>query len=132
LTKRQREFVLKPSGFSPLAYESRGISVGHDLAEEEWAGRLQQALDGFSTGPFILQEYHKPAQRTASYHDFHSDAVRPMRGRVLVRPYYYVHGEEPRLSGVQAVICPADKKVLHGMVDAILVPGATRADQPFP
>lgn len=132
LTKRQREFVLKPSGFSPMAYESRGVSVGHDLPEEEWTARLQQALDGFPSGPFILQEYHKPAQRTASYYDFHTDEVRPMRGRVLVRPYYYVHGEEPRLSGVQAVICPADKKVLHGMVDAILVPGATRPDEPLP
>ena len=64
---------------------------------------------------------------TASYYDFHSGEIRPMHGRVLLRPYYYVTGEEEtKLAGIQAVVCPADKKVLHGMVDAVLVPCAVR------
>jgi len=127
LTKKQREYVVKPSGFSELAYESRGVAIGHDLPEEVWAARLQEALDQFLSGPYILQEFHKAARRTARYYDFSQDEIRTMRGRVLLRPYYYVVGEEPRLSGAQAVVCPPDKKVLHGMVDAVLAPCAENA-----
>ena len=124
LTKKQREFVIKPSGFSDQAYESRGVSIGHDLPEEIWAAHLQQALDQFSASPHILQEFHKAARVSARYYDFFKDEIRPMNGRVLLRPYYYAIGEEARLSGIQAIVCPSDKKVLHGMIDAILVPCA--------
>ncbi|MEW6754280.1 MAG: hypothetical protein AB1505_25345 [Candidatus Latescibacterota bacterium] len=126
LTKKQREFVLKPSGFSDLAYESRGVSVGHDLPEEEWAGRLREALDRFPRQPYVLQDFHKAARCRVQYYDFHRDEMRAMRGRALVRPYYYLMGDRVRLAGVQAVVCPLDKKVLHGMVDAVLVPCGTR------
>ena len=124
LTKKQREYVVKPSGFSELAYESRGVSIGHDLAEEAWAAALQEALDRFAAGPYIIQEFHKAARVASRYYDFHSDQIRTMRGRVLLRPYYYVIGAEARLMGVQVCICPPDKKILHGMTDAILVPAA--------
>jgi len=33
---------------------------------------------------------------------------------------------EPKLCGVMATICPEDKKILHGMRDAILVPCTVR------
>ena len=131
LTKKQREFVVKPSGFSELAYESRGVSIGHDLSEEEWSERLRGALSSFSSTPYILQKFHKAARHTARYYDFNSDEIRPMRGRVLIRPYYYVIGDEPRLSGVQVSVWPPDKKLLHGMVDAILMPCAVR-EEPAP
>lgn len=127
LTKKQREYVVKPSGFSDLAYESRGVSVGHDLPEEEWTARLSEALERFQRQPYVLQEFHKAARHRVQYYDFHRDEVRPMRGRVLVRPYYYLVDDRVVLSGVQAVICPPDKKVLHGMVDAVLVPCGVRA-----
>ena len=35
LTKKQREFVLKPSGFSELAYGSRGVAIGPDIGWQE-------------------------------------------------------------------------------------------------
>ena len=127
LTKKERELVVKPSGFSPDAYGSRGVSIGHDLPEEEWAAAVAAAHERFDTSPCILQEFHKGARLEASYYDFHSGEIRPMHGRVLLRPYYYVTGEEEtKLAGIQAIVCPADKKVLHGMVDAVLVPCAVR------
>jgi len=131
LTKKARELVLKPSGFSELAYESRGVAIGHDLPEEEWASRLQEALDRFAAGPSILQEFHKAARLQARYYDFAADEVRPMHGRVLLRPYYYVTGEVPVLAGIQAIICPQDKKILHGMTDAIIAPCAVSPHSPF-
>jgi hypothetical protein len=45
-----------------------------------------------------------------------------MRGRVRLCPYYFVDGGKVKLSGALATIVPADKKLLHGMRDAILAP----------
>jgi hypothetical protein len=49
-----------------------------------------------------------------------------MKGRVRLCPYYFVSGEgdaaRPQLGGVLATIVPADKKIVHGMADAILAP----------
>ena len=45
-----------------------------------------------------------------------------MRGRVRLCPYYFVEPDHVTLRGALATICPPDKKLLHGMRDAILVP----------
>lgn len=129
LTKKQRELVLKPSGFSAIAYESKGVAIGHDMPEQEWAARVQEALDRFEHQPYILQEFHKAARRTVRYYDFYNDEVKPMRGRVMLRPYYYLIGDEPKLCGIQALVFPADKKILHGMVDAAIMPCAVSAEK---
>ena len=42
-TQKERQLVLKPSGFSELAWGSRGVSIGHDLPQVEWAAALEQA-----------------------------------------------------------------------------------------
>jgi hypothetical protein len=48
-----------------------------------------------------------------------------MVGRVRLCPYYFVLSEkEVRLGGALATIAPADKKIVHGMRDAIMVPTA--------
>ncbi|MEC8930285.1 MAG: hypothetical protein VYB08_02645 [Candidatus Latescibacterota bacterium] len=132
LSKRQRELVIKPSGFHMDAQQSRGVTVGHDVPEEEWQQALMSARDGFENGPSILQEFHKGARLPFRYYDFNADEVKPMHGRVLLRPYYYVIGDDVRLAGSQCIACPADKKILHGMTDAVLVPTAVREPQPDP
>jgi hypothetical protein len=58
------------------------------------------------------------------YYDFEKRAVVPMEGRARLTPYYFVVNGEARLGGIQATVCPADKKVLHGMVDAVIAPCA--------
>jgi hypothetical protein len=45
-----------------------------------------------------------------------------MKGRVRLCPYYFVENDRVKLRGALATIVPADKKFLHGMLDAILVP----------
>jgi hypothetical protein len=47
-----------------------------------------------------------------------------MSGRARLSPYYFVSGEKTELAGILATICPADKKVIHGMTDAVMVPCA--------
>ena len=123
-TQKQRHFVLKPSGFSELAWGSRGVSVGHDLPQHEWAAAIEAALGAFPHTPYVLQEFHKGRQYHVDYFDAHSGEIRSMAGRARLSPYYFVTGETVELAGILATICPADKKVIHGMKDAIMVPCA--------
>ena len=123
-TQKQRHFVLKPSGFSELAWGSRGVSVGHDLSQHEWAAAIEEALRTFPRTPYVLQEFHKGRQYHVDYFDPHSGDIRSMAGRARLSPYYFVTGETAELAGILATICPADKKVIHGMKDAVMVPCA--------
>jgi hypothetical protein len=123
-TQKERHFVVKPSGFSELAWGSRGVSVGHDLPQSEWTAALNSALQAFPHTPYVLQEFHKGQQVQLNYFDPVSEELRPMAGRTRLSPYYFVTGESAHLAGILATICPADKKVIHGMKDAIMIPCA--------
>ena len=123
-TQKQRHFVIKPSGFSELAWGSRGVSVGHDLPQHEWAAAIETALAAFPHTPYVLQEFHKGRQYHVDYYDPHTGEILTMAGRARLSPYYFVTGETAELAGILATICPADKKVIHGMRDAVMVPCA--------
>ena len=125
-TQKERQFVIKPSGFSALAWGSRGVSVGHDMPQAEWVDALHNALVSFSTTPYILQEFHKGRLFDMDFMDEGTGAVVRMSGRARLSPYYFVSEGTVELAGILATICPADKKILHGMKDAILVPCAVQ------
>lgn len=127
-TQKERQFVIKPSGFSELAWGSRGVSVGHDLPQAEWVDALRNALVSFPTTPYILQAFHKGRLFDMDFLDEGQAAVARMSGRARLSPYYFVSEGTTELGGILATICPADKKVLHGMKDAVLVPCAGRPD----
>lgn len=129
-TQKERQLVIKPSGFSELAWGSRGVSIGHDLPQVEWATALEQALQAFPTTPYVLQEFHKGRLFDSAYFDERSDAVVPMSGRVRLSPYYFVVGDKAELGGILATLCPANKKIIHGMVDAIMAPCTLSPDMP--
>ncbi|HEY9723946.1 MAG TPA: hypothetical protein V6D47_18235 [Oscillatoriaceae cyanobacterium] len=120
--KKERAFVVKPSGFSSLAWGSHGVAFGHDLSSEDWEVALKNALASFPQTPYLLQAFHKPAKTTVSYYNFHKEEVVPMDGRARLCPYYYVAGGEAKLHGILATICPLDKLAIHGMVDSVMVP----------
>ena len=122
VTQKQRELVIKPSGFSSLAWGSKGVAIGHDMATEDWKKAVEQALSRFEETPHILQEFHKSKRIVMPYYDFNSCDIRQMKGRALLRPYYFVVQDKVRLAGIQATVCPDDKKILHGMVDSVIVP----------
>ena len=123
-TQKERHFVIKPSGFSELAWGSRGVSVGHDMPQSEWAGAIENALAAFPRTPYILQEFHKGRLYELDYFDPVTGEMNRMSGRARLSPYYFVSGEKTELAGILATICPADKKVIHGMKDAVMVPCA--------
>jgi len=121
-SQKQRELVLKISGFHEHAWGSRGVYVGHDLPATEWVEAIDQALASFPQHPFILQRFEKSKLIESSYFDFEANEVRTFLGRVRLCPYYFVIGDAAKLGGILATICPANKKIIHGMPDAVLAP----------
>ncbi len=126
-TQKERRFVVKPSGFSTLAWGSRGVSIGHDLPQVEWVQALRNALASFPTTPYILQEFHKGRLFEMDFVQNDHQTMARMSGRVRLSPYYFVSEGQVELAGILATLCPADKKILHGMMDAIMVPCALRS-----
>ena len=126
LSQRERELILKVSGFSAHAWGARGVWLGSDLSQADWSTAVDSALREFEQSPRVLQRYHKPKLVEAEWFDFGKNELTPMKGRVRLCPYYFVSGEgdamRPQLGGVLATINPADKKIIHGMADAILAP----------
>jgi len=126
LSQKERDLILKVSGFSAQAWGARGVHLGSDLSQADWSAAVTEALRNFESSPSVLQRFHKPALVESAWFDFEKHAVVPMKGRVRLCPYYFVAGEgdaaRPQLGGVLATIVPADKKIVHGMSDAILAP----------
>ena len=128
MSQKERDLILKVSGFSENAWGARGVFLGSDLSQGDWSAAVDAALKNFASSPSVLQRFHKPSQVDASWFDFAKNEVVPMKGRVRLCPYYFVSGEgdaaRPTLGGVLATIVPADKKIIHGMTDAVLAPCA--------
>jgi hypothetical protein len=126
LSQKERGLILKVSGFSERAWGARGVYLGSDLSHADWSAAVEQAISGFQNSPFVLQRYEKTKLVEAEWFDFENNQTVPMRGRARLCPYYFVGGDgdaaRPQLGGVLATICPADKKIIHGMTDAILAP----------
>jgi len=126
LSQKERDLILKVSGFSENAWGARGVYLGSDLSQADWSAAVEAALAEFPQSPRVLQRFHKPAQVAAKWFDFEKNETVAMPGRVRLCPYYFVAGEgdaaRPQLGGVLATVVPADKKIVHGMSDAVLAP----------
>ena len=74
LSQKERELILKVSGFSAHAWGARGVFLGSDLSHADWAAAVDEAIASFDHSPRVLQRYHKPALVDAQWFD--SDATR--------------------------------------------------------
>jgi hypothetical protein len=121
-SQKERQLVLKISGFHETAWGSRGVFIGHDLPKDEWQERLRHALGDFAQQPWMMQEFRET--RIVEHPVFLDDgSVETVRGRVRLCPYYFTDAEgRTELGGCLATIAPVDKKKIHGMKDAALVP----------
>ncbi len=126
LSQKERDLIIKVSGFSARAWGARGVYLGSDLPQAEWSAAVDAALRDYSHSPHLLQRYEKPALVATSWFDFDAREPRSMQGRVRLCPYYFVVGDgdaaRAQLGGVLATICPAEKKIIHGMTEAVLAP----------
>jgi len=125
MSQRERDLILKVSGYSPEAWGARGVHLGSDLSAADWGAAVDAALSAWGRSPHLLQRYHKPRTLPTSWLDAEG-RIEPMNGRARLCPYYFVSGDgdaaRPVLGGVLATVCPADKKIIHGMTDAVLAP----------
>jgi hypothetical protein len=126
-SQKQRELILKISGFHETAWGSRSVVLGSDASHTEWQEAVTNALAEFPTHPHILQRFHKGRLVEQPFLNPASGQIETMRGRVRLCPYYFVIDGKAELRGALATVCPADKKLLHGMKDAIMVPTAVAA-----
>lgn len=121
LGKGERDYVVKPSGYSELAWGSRGVKIANDLTKDEWKAALDEALASFERTPYILQRFHKGKRIRMPYLDRTEGEVKMFDGRVRLCPYYFVTGDDSvSLGGILATIAPADKRLIHGMSDAVM------------
>lgn len=128
MSKRERAgYLLKPSGFSEMAWGSRGVVIGEDAPQEQWEQAVAEALRVFPNPVWLLQEFRRTSVVRARYHDFRRGEETEMAARVRLSPYYFRIGDEIRMGGALATVCPSDKKLLHGMVDAVMLPAGSEA-----
>jgi hypothetical protein len=121
-SQKLRRLVLKISGFHETAWGSRGVHVGHDLSQMEWAERVRIAMEDFDQQPWIMQAFSEG--RLIEHPVYREDgSVYQMKGRVRLCPYYFTDDQgKTSLAGALATLAPADKKKIHGMRDAVLLP----------
>lgn len=121
---KARELVLKISGFSEKGWGSRGVFIGHDLPHEAWGAALDEALQSFPRNPYLLQRFQRGRVLNHPMWNEAAGLTADMQSRVRLCPYYFIPQgtEDTQLGGVLATVCPSDKKILHGMRDAMMLP----------
>src|SRR5438132_2193753 len=75
-SQKDRELLVKVSGFSPLGWGSRGIALGSDLRHSKWEKRIGQPQTTFESSPTILQRFQKGSLFDHRYWDPDSDELK--------------------------------------------------------
>jgi hypothetical protein len=122
LSQKDRQLVLKISGFHETAWGSRGVFIGHDLSASEWTDRITSALGQSAEQPWLMQEFREG--RKIEHPVFNDDgSIEMLTGRVRLCPYFFTNAAgETTFGGCLATLVPADKKKIHGMSDGVLIP----------
>jgi hypothetical protein len=122
-SQKERDLIIKISGFHETAWGARSVVLGSDCSREEWQQGVERALELAPSNLHVLQAYMKPRRvRHSVYATDSPHEAREVDGRLRLCPYYFVVGGQARLSGGLATFCPPDKKIIHGMQDAALLP----------
>lgn len=129
-SQKERDLIIKISGYHETAWGARSVVLGSDCSREEWQQAIDRAIEDAPHNLHILQTYRKPRRsRHRLYRPASEPAAGPattaqeVDGRLRLCPYFFVMGGQARLSGALATFCPPDKKIIHGMQDAALLPG---------
>jgi hypothetical protein len=129
-SQKERDLIIKISGYHETAWGARSVVLGSDCSREEWQQGVENAIALAPANLHVLQAYKKP--RRIEHPVFDPPAgggpvVQPSAavmkpGRLRLCPYYFLIEGKPQLSGALATFCPPDKKIIHGMQDAALLP----------
>jgi hypothetical protein len=144
-SQKERDLIIKISGYHETAWGARSVVLGSDCSREEWQHGVERAIELAPTNLHVLQAYKKPRRLEHPIFDHvvptsagaggSGAAVGPVAaqrkpGRLRLCPYYFVVGGQTRLSGALATFCPPDKKIIHGMQDAALLPSRVVTSPP--
>jgi hypothetical protein len=129
-SKKERELIIKISGFHESAWGARSVIYGADCSREEWTAGVDIAIADAARNLHVLQDYHKPRRvGHPLYSPVAADGPADSAGTAVVRqgrlrlcPYYFLQKDTVELAGALATFCPPDKKIIHGMQDAALLP----------
>ncbi|MCX6955295.1 MAG: hypothetical protein NTV51_24335 [Verrucomicrobia bacterium] len=130
-SQKERDLIIKISGYHETAWGARSVVLGSDCSREEWQAGVAHAIELAPTNLHLLQAYKKPRRIEHPLYDVRADAAGataapvaavPKAGRLRLCPYYFVIDGRAQLSGALATFCPPDKKIIHGMTDAALLP----------
>ena len=131
-SQKERDLIIKISGYHETAWGARSVVLGSDCSREEWQQGVDRAIELAPANLHVLQAYRKPRRIEHRLYDSPAaglSAEGPAKveasvkaGRLRLCPYYFLVGGQPRLSGALATFCPPDKKIIHGMQDAALLP----------
>ncbi len=126
-SQKERDLIIKISGYHETAWGARSVVLGSDSSREEWQAGVTRAMEMAATNLHVLQTYKKPIRM--KHRLYQPDAADPAQaevvdadGRLRLCPYYFISGGKAQLSGALATFCPPDKKIIHGMQDAALLP----------
>jgi hypothetical protein len=131
-SQKERDLIIKISGFHETAWGARSVVLGSDCSREEWQFGVERAIGLAPANLHVLQEYKKPRRiehrvydrgpANASIKASATVEALAKAGRLRLCPYYFVIDGKAKLSGALATFCPPDKKIIHGMQDAALLP----------
>jgi hypothetical protein len=138
-SQKERDLIVKISGYHESAWGARSVVLGSDCSREEWQQGVERAIALAPTNLHVLQVYKKPRRLEHPVYEsamagqesagsaqpaavLTAPAAVPKAGRLRLCPYYFLIDGQPRLSGALATFCPPDKKIIHGMQDAALLP----------
>lgn len=122
-SQKERDLIIKISGYHETAWGARSVVLGSDCSREEWQQGIERAVELAPTNLHLLQTYKKPKRVRHRVYDRATPTVaREVDGRLRLCPYYFIIEGQARLSGALATFCPPDKKIIHGMQDAALLP----------
>lgn len=123
-SQKERDLIIKISGFHETAWGARSVVLGSDCSREEWQQGVDHAIKLSPANLHVLQAYRKPRRIEHRVYERATTKVEALAkaGRLRLSPYYFVIDGRARLSGALATFCPPDKKIIHGMQDAALLP----------
>ncbi len=122
-SQKERNLILKASGFHETAWGARSVVLGSDVPRDEWLAAINHAIEMAPKTLHVLQDYRKPMRLKHPVYNENGE-IYEMEGRLRLCPFYFVREEHAHLGGALATFCPADKKIIHGMKDAAMLPSA--------
>ena len=124
-SQKERDLIIKISGFHETAWGARSVILGSDCSSKEWQAGVLNAIELAHENLHVLQVYKKPKRVGHPVYKVLDDgslSLAQVDGRLRLCPYYFVEAGKAQLSGALATFCPPDKKIIHGMQDAALLP----------